>query len=144
MPGPPAEWACVLQPRGPGATNLVTPLADALMDSVPIVAITGQVPTHAVGNDAFQEAYTTGITMPATKHNYFVTDVEEIGEAVNEAFHVASTGRPGPVLVDIPKDILNAETEWREPGEISMPGYKPTVTPHPRRIAEAVRLIEAA
>ena len=129
---------------GPGATNLVTPLADALMDSVPIVAITGQVPTHAVGNDAFQEAYTTGITMPATKHNYFVTDVEEIGEAVNEAFHVASTGRPGPVLVDIPKDILNAETEWREPGEISMPGYKPTVTPHPRRIAEAVRLIEAA
>ncbi len=129
---------------GPGATNLVTPLADALMDSVPIVAITGQVPTGAVGNDAFQEAYTTGITMPATKHNYFVTDAADIGTIVNEAFHLASTGRPGPVLVDIPKDILNAETEWREPDPISMPGYKPTVDPHPRRIAEAIQLIEAA
>ena len=129
---------------GPGATNLVTPLADALMDSVPIVAITGQVPTSAVGNDAFQEAYTTGITMPATKHNYFVTDVDEIGVSISEAFHLASTGRPGPVLVDIPKDILNAETEWREPGPISMPGYKPTVDPHPRRIAEAIRMIQAA
>lgn len=129
---------------GPGATNLVTPLADALMDSVPIVAITGQVPTHAVGNDAFQEAYTMGITMPATKHNYFVTEAGEISNVINEAFHVASTGRPGPVLVDIPKDILNAETQWRDPDPISMPGYKPTIDPHPRRIAEAVRLIEEA
>ena len=129
---------------GPGATNLVTPLMDALMDSVPIVAITGQVATNAVGNDAFQEAYTTGITMPATKHNYFVTDADEIGEVVNEAFHLAATGRPGPVLVDVPKDILNAETRWRDPGPISMPGYKPTVSPHPRRVAEAIRLIKAA
>ena len=127
---------------GPGATNLVTPLADALMDSVPLVAVTGQVPTHAVGNDAFQEAYTTGITMPATKHNYFVTDPEEIGPTVAEAFHLAITGRPGPVLVDLPKDVLNARLEWRDPGAISMPGYRPTVEPHPRRIAEAIRLIE--
>lgn len=127
---------------GPGATNLVTPLADALMDSVPMVAVTGQVPTHAVGNDAFQEAYTTGITMPATKHNYFVTEPEEIGPTVAEAFHLAITGRPGPVLVDLPKDVLNARLEWRDPGAISMPGYRPTVDPHPRRIAEAIRLIE--
>ena len=127
---------------GPGATNLVTPLADALMDSVPLVAVTGQVPTHAVGNDAFQEAYTTGITMPATKHNYFVTEPEEIGPTVAEAFHLAITGRPGPVLVDLPKDVLNARLEWRDPGAISMPGYRPTVDPHPRRIAEAIRLIE--
>lgn len=127
---------------GPGATNLVTPLADALMDSVPLVAVTGQVPTHAVGNDAFQEAYTTGITMPATKHNYFVTEPEEIGPTVAEAFHLAITGRPGPVLVDLPKDVLNARLEWRDPGAISMPGYRPTVEPHPRRIAEAIQLIE--
>ena len=132
----------VIATSGPGATNLVTPLVDALMDSVPIVAITGQVPTHAVGNDAFQEAYTTGITMPATKHNHFVTDPEEIGQAVAEAFHLAGTGRPGPVLVDIPKDVLNARLEWRDPGPISMPGYRPTFNPHHLRIAEAIRLIE--
>ena len=132
----------VIATSGPGATNLVTPLVDALMDSVPIVAITGQVPTHAVGNDAFQEAYTTGITMPATKHNHFVTDPEEIGQAVAEAFHLAVTGRPGPVLVDVPKDILNARLEWRDPGPISMPGYRPTFNPHHLRIAEAIRLIE--
>ncbi len=129
---------------GPGATNLVTPLADALMDSVPMVAITGQVPTHAVGNDAFQEAYTTGITMPATKHNYFVSDPDEIPQVLSEAFHVASTGRPGPVLVDLPKDILNASLRWRDPAPVSMPGYRPTVNPHPRRIAEAVRMIQTA
>ena len=129
---------------GPGATNLVTPLADALMDSVPIVAITGQVPTHAVGNDAFQEAHTTGITMPATKHNYFVTHAEEIAQTVAEAFHLASTGRPGPVLVDIPKDVLNARVPWRDPEPVAMPGYRPTTSPHPRRIREAIRLIESA
>ena len=132
----------VIATSGPGATNLVTPLVDALMDSVPMVAVTGQVPTHAVGNDAFQEAYTTGITMPATKHNHFVTDPEEIGQAVAEAFHLAVTGRPGPVLVDVPKDVLNARLEWRDPGPISMPGYRPTVNPHHLRIAEAIRLIE--
>ena len=127
---------------GPGATNLVTPLADALMDSVPMVAITGQVPTTAVGNDAFQEAYTTGITMPATKHNYFVTDAKDIANTIHEAFHLASSGRPGPVLVDVPKDVLNAEVEWEDPTDLDMPGYKPTVIPHARRISEAVRLIE--
>lgn len=129
---------------GPGATNLVTPLADALMDSVPMVAITGQVATTAIGNDAFQEAYTTGITMAATKHNYLVTDVADIPNIVHEAFHIASTGRPGPVLVDVPKDVLNAETEWVDPVSLEMPGYKPTTEPHPRRIKEAVRRIEAA
>jgi acetolactate synthase I/II/III large subunit len=129
---------------GPGATNLVTPLADALMDSVPIVAITGQVPTTSVGNDAFQEAYTTGITMPATKHNYFVTDPDEIVSVVHEAFHIASTGRPGPVLVDIPKNILNAATTWQEPADLVLPGYKPTVEGHPLRVREAVDLIATA
>src|SRR5690606_40134663 len=96
---------------GPGATNLVTPLADALVDSVPMVAITGQVSTSAVGNDAFQEAYTTGITMPATKHNYFVTDPADIPAVVHEAFHIAATGRRGPVLIDLTKDVLNACAE---------------------------------
>ena len=129
---------------GPGATNLVTPLADALIDSVPLVAITGQVPTHAVGNDAFQEAYTTGITMPATKHNYFVTEVEEIPDIVHEAFHIAATGRPGPVLVDVPKDVLNRPTTWREPSPLNLPGYKPTSEGHPKRIKEAVELIASA
>jgi acetolactate synthase-1/2/3 large subunit len=129
---------------GPGATNLVTPLADALMDSVPVVAITGQVPTSSVGNDAFQEAYTTGITMPATKHNYFVTDPADIADVIHEAFHIASTGRPGPVLVDLPKDILNQSVTWRTPSELSLPGYKPTVEGHPRRVKEAVELIARA
>jgi acetolactate synthase-1/2/3 large subunit len=129
---------------GPGATNLVTPLADALMDSVPVVAITGQVPTTSVGNDAFQEAYTTGITMPATKHNYFVTDPADIADVIHEAFHIASTGRPGPVLVDLPKDILNQSVTWRAPAELSLPGYKPTVEGHPRRVKEAVELIARA
>jgi acetolactate synthase I/II/III large subunit len=129
---------------GPGATNLVTPLADALMDSVPLVAITGQVATSSVGNDAFQEAYTTGITMPCTKHNYFVTDPDEIPDIVHEAFHIARTGRPGPVLIDLPKDILNRATSWREPVQFALPGYKPTVDGHPRRVREAIDLIEAA
>ncbi len=126
---------------GPGATNLVTPLADALQDSVPMVAITGQVPTAAVGNDAFQEAYTTGITLPATKHNYFVTDARDIPDVIREAFHIAATGRPGPVLVDLPKDVLNTDITWHDPGPLSLPGYRPTVEGHPRRIAEAIELI---
>lgn len=129
---------------GPGATNLVTPLADALVDSVPIVAITGQVSTSAVGNDAFQEAYTTGITMPATKHNYFVTDPADIPAVVHEAFHIAATGRPGPVLIDVPKDVLNARAGWTEPGEVKLPGYRPTVDGHVPRIREAADLIERA
>ena len=126
---------------GPGATNLVTPLADALVDSVPMVAITGQVPTHAVGNDAFQEAYTTGITMPATKHNYFVTDPDDIPTVIHQAFHLAVSGRPGPVLIDLPKDILQQETEWRTPEDLDLPGYKPTMDGHPRRVKEAVEML---
>ncbi len=130
---------------GPGATNLVTPLADALMDSVPIVAITGQVPTTAVGNDAFQEAYTTGITMPATKHNYFVTDPHDIPDVVHEAFHIAATGRPGPVLIDLPKDVLNGQMTWHSPAsDLDLPGYRPTVEGHPRRVKEAVELMSNA
>ncbi len=129
---------------GPGATNLVTPLADALMDSVPMVAITGQVPTHAVGNDAFQEAYTVGITMPTTKHNYFVTDPDDIPTVIHQAFHLASSGRPGPVLVDLPKDVLNQETEWHPPQDLELPGYKPTLDGHPRRVREAVEMLAAS
>ena len=117
---------------GPGATNLITPLADAHMDSIPIVAITGQVATTSIGNDAFQEAHTWGISMPCTKHNYLITNVNEIPDVVREAFHLAATGRPGPVLIDIPKDILNAQMEWHSPGEINLPGYKPSDKGHPK------------
>jgi acetolactate synthase-1/2/3 large subunit len=129
---------------GPGATNLVTPLQDAYMDSVPLVAVTGQVPTGAIGNDAFQEAYTTGITLPCTKHNFLVTDVEEIIDTVHQAFHLAATGRPGPVLVDIPKDVLNASTSWHDPREFDLPGYRPTRQGHPLQIRQAVQLIDQA
>ncbi|NIA24934.1 MAG: acetolactate synthase large subunit [Gammaproteobacteria bacterium] len=129
---------------GPGATNLVTPLADALIDSVPLVAITGQVATHSVGNDAFQEAYTVGITMSATKHNYFITDPDDIADAVHEAFHIAATGRPGPVLIDIPKDVLAASATTHAPREINLPGFKPTAEGHYRKAKEAVSLIASA
>jgi acetolactate synthase-1/2/3 large subunit len=110
---------------GPGATNLVTPLADAHMDSVPIVAITGQVNSAAIGTDAFQEADIRGITMPITKHNYLVTNADEIPRIIAEAFHIASTGRPGPVLVDISKDALQARTTFSWPPRIDLPGYRP-------------------
>jgi acetolactate synthase I/II/III large subunit len=126
---------------GPGATNLVTPLADAKMDSVPIVAITGQVPTPVVGNDAFQEADITGITMPITKHNFLVKDPADIVHTVREAFHIASTGRPGPVLIDLPKDVLIASTTYRWPDSITLPGYKPTTKGNNRQVSEAVKLI---
>jgi len=126
---------------GPGATNLVTPIADAYMDSVPMVAITGQVPSSAIGTDAFQEADIRGITMPITKHNYLVTDPREIPRAIAEAFHIASTGRPGPVLVDISKDALQATTSFEWPTSIDLPGYKPTTKPHSRQVREAARLI---
>src|SRR6202163_1580942 len=106
---------CVLVTSGPGATNAVTGLTDALMDSVPLVCITGQVPTHLIGNDAFQEADTTGITRPCTKHNYLVKDVERLDETIHEAFHVARSGRPGPVLIDLPKDIQFAIGTYRPP-----------------------------
>ena len=129
---------------GPGGCNLVTALADAKMDSVPMVAITGQVPTPVVGNDAFQEADITGITMPVTKHNMLVTDPGEIAEAIREAFHIARTGRPGPVLVDLPKDVLVNETTWKWPESVSLPGYKPTTKGNARQISEAARLIMKA
>ena len=126
---------------GPGATNLVTPLADAYMDSVPMVAITGQVPSSAIGTDAFQEADIRGITMPITKHNYLVTNPAEIPRAISEAFHIASTGRPGPVLVDISKDALQAMTDFTWPALVDMPGYRPVTKPHLRQVKEAARLI---
>ena len=129
---------------GPGATNLVTPLADAHMDSVPMVAITGQVASRAIGTDAFQEADIRGITMPITKHNYLVTDADQIPRVIAEAFHIASTGRPGPVLVDIAKDALQARTTFSWPPRIELPGYRPVARPHGKQIREAARLIAAA
>src|SRR5437899_603092 len=108
---------------GPGATNLVTPIADAYMDSVPMVAVTGQVPSAAIGTDAFQEADIRGITLPITKHNYLVTNPDEIPRVIAEAFHIASTGRPGPVLVDVAKDTLQAQTTFAWPDSIDLPGY---------------------
>jgi acetolactate synthase I/II/III large subunit len=126
---------------GPGATNLVTPIADAYMDSVPMVAITGQVTSAAIGTDAFQEADIRGITMPVTKHNYLVTRAEDIPRAIAEAFHIAGTGRPGPVLVDISKDALQAPTTFAWPSRLDLPGYKPTTRPHTKQVREAARLM---
>ena len=126
---------------GPGATNLVTPLADAAMDSVPMVAITGQVPSAAIGTDAFQEADIRGITMPFTKHNYLITNPDDIPRAIAEAFHIASSGRPGPVLVDIAKDALQKETTFDWPTSINLPGYHPQLTPDSGAIADAAALI---
>src|SRR4051794_10753403 len=129
---------------GPGATNLVTPIADAYMDSVPIVAITGQVPSAAIGTDAFQEADICGITMPITKHNFLVQSADDIPRTIAEAFHIAATGRPGPVLVDLPKDILQAATSFAWPPVLELPGYHPTTRPHAKQIREAARLIAGA
>ncbi len=129
---------------GPGATNLITPLQNAKMDSTPLVAITGQVGTAAIGSDAFQEAYTTGLAMHCTKHSYLVTDADELPAVIHEAFHLASTGRPGPVLVDIPKNVLNQPTRWSEPTLAGLPGYKPTKEGHPKQIRAAIELIESA
>jgi acetolactate synthase-1/2/3 large subunit len=132
---------------GPGATNIVTPLADAMMDSIPIVVITGQVPTTAIGTDAFQEVPITGVTLDITKHNWLITDVNDIPRVVAEAFHVATTGRPGPVLVDLPKDISNATMDWYWPSsldELDLPGYKPQTTGDPEEVSRAAELILAA
>jgi len=126
---------------GPGATNLVTPLMDASMDSVPLVAITGQVPSAAIGTDAFQEADIRGITMPFTKHNYLITDPAEIPGAIAEAFHIATTGRPGPVLVDVAKDALQKMTTFNWPTSINLAGYKPQTTPNAQAITDAAALI---
>lgn len=133
-----------LATSGPGATNLVTALADAYLDSVPMVAITGQVGSPLIGTDAFQEADIRGITMPITKHNIMVTEVEDIPRALYAAFHIASTGRPGPVLVDIPKDIQNAEFEFAWPPQVDLPGYKPNTKPHNRQISQAAKMISEA
>lgn len=129
---------------GPGATNLVTGIANAYMDSVPLVALTGQVPLHLIGTDAFQEADITGITMPITKHNYLVKNVKEIPRVIKEAFFIASTGRPGPVLIDIPRDILSAEGIFKYPERVEMRGYRPTYSGHGGQINRAIRVIKEA
>jgi acetolactate synthase I/II/III large subunit len=129
---------------GPGATNLVTPLADAYMDSVPVVAITGQVASNLIGTDGFQEADISGITLPITKHNFLVTSPGDIARTIAEAFHLASTGRPGPVLVDIAKDAMQATTDFTWPVPYDLPGYHPVTRPHSRQIREAARLITEA
>src|SRR5215207_1748543 len=134
----------VLVTSGPGATNAVTGLTDALRDSVPVVCLTGQVPTHLIGNDAFQEADTTGITRPCTKHNYLVKDVNDLGRVLHEAFHVARSGRPGPVVVDLPKDVLFATALYSGLERAEHKSYRPQVQPDPARVAEAVALIAAA
>ena len=134
----------VLVTSGPGATNAVTGLTDALMDSVPVVCLTGQVPTHLIGNDAFQEADTTGITRPCTKHNYLVKHVDDVARIVHEAFEVARSGRPGPVVVDLPKDVLMADGTYVPPAKARHKSYRPQVTGDARRIKEAVEIMAAA
>ena len=134
----------VLVTSGPGATNAVTGLTDALMDSVPIVCLTGQVPTHLIGNDAFQEADTTGITRPCTKHNYLVKDVRELARILHEAFYVAKSGRPGPVVVDLPKDVLFAPGPYTAPEEVHHKSYRPQLQPDAARVAQAVEMIARA
>jgi len=129
---------------GPAATNLVTPLCDAYMDSVPMVAITGQVSRPAIGTDAFQECDTVGITRAVTKHNELVMDAQDIPRLVREAFHIATTGRPGPVLLDLPKDVLQEQMDWYWPDALDLPGYRPTIKGHPKMIKEAARLIGEA
>ncbi|WP_258723828.1 acetolactate synthase large subunit [Cellulomonas sp. NS3] len=129
---------------GPGATNLVTPIADAHMDSIPLVAITGQVGASLIGTDAFQEADIVGITLPVTKHNYLVTDPDEIPRVIAEAFHIASTGRPGPVLVDIAKSAMQTNTTFSWPQDLKLPGYHPVTKPHAKQIREAARLLATA
>ncbi|MCX7910525.1 MAG: thiamine pyrophosphate-binding protein, partial [Endomicrobia bacterium] len=126
---------------GPGATNLTTGIATAYMDSVPIVAFTGQVATHLIGNDAFQEADSTGITRPITKHNYLLKDVKDMVRVMREAFYLASTGRPGPILIDIPVDVQRAKTKFIWIPKIEIPSYKPTYKGHPlqiKKLAEAI------
>ncbi|HAL46666.1 MAG TPA: biosynthetic-type acetolactate synthase large subunit, partial [Dehalococcoidia bacterium] len=137
---PGVAWAT----SGPGATNLVTGIATAYMDSVPMVVITAQVPRAAIGSDAFQEIDITGITLPVTKHNYLVMETADIPRVIREAFHIANTGRPGPVLVDIPKDVIIEDAEFEYPESVDLPGYSPTQTGHPNQIRRAARLIEQA
>ena len=129
---------------GPGATNIVTPLADAMMDSIPMVVITGQVATTAIGTDAFQECPITGVTMDITKHNWLVTDAQDLPRVIAEAFHVATTGRPGPVLVDVPKDVTNAPMEWYWPAgieDLDLPGYNPQTEGDPALVRQGAELM---
>jgi acetolactate synthase-1/2/3 large subunit len=133
-----------LATSGPGATNLVTGIANAYMDSVPIVAITGQVPTFAIGKDSFQEVDITGITMPITKHNYLITKASDIPRTLKEAFYIARTGRPGPVLIDFPRDMQTAEIDFQYPDKVDLPAYRPTTTGHPKMIERAADLINSA
>ena len=135
---------CVLVTSGPGATNAVTGLTDALCDSIPLVVITGQVPTHLIGNDAFQECDTVGITRPCTKYNYLVKTIDDLPRALHEAFHIASSGRPGPVVVDIPKDIQFAKGTYSRPKEFQHKGYKPRLKGDPDKIRQAVEMMAAA
>ncbi len=135
---------CALVTSGPGATNAVTGLADAMLDSIPLVCFTGQVPTFLIGNDAFQEADTSGITRPCTKHNYLVKDVNKLAEIVHEAFHVARSGRPGPVVIDIPKDVQFAKGPYKTPDQIDYSHYQPRIEPDMGAIAEAVELLANA
>ncbi len=134
----------VLVTSGPGATNAVTGLVDALMDSIPVVCLTGQVPTHLIGNDAFQEADTTGITRPATKHNYLVKRSEDLARVVHEAFYVARSGRPGPVVIDLPKDIVINPAPWTPPPETEHRSYRPQTEPDPEQIRRATALLKDA
>jgi acetolactate synthase-1/2/3 large subunit len=129
---------------GPGATNLVTPLADAHMDSVPLVAITGQVARPLIGSDGFQEADICGITMPVTKHNFLVTEAADVPRIIAEAFHLAASGRPGPVVVDVPKDVMQETTSFSWPPEMRLPGYRPTTKPHGKQVREAARMMRQA
>ncbi len=134
----------VLVTSGPGATNTVTGIADAYMDSTPLVVISGQVPTSMIGNDAFQEADVVGITRPCTKHNYLVRRVEDLARVIKEAFYIAQSGRPGPVLVDLPKDVQNAEAAWKYPSQVELRGYKPVLKGSSHQIEKALRAIAAA
>ncbi|MBS3732709.1 MAG: biosynthetic-type acetolactate synthase large subunit, partial [Desulfobacterales bacterium] len=129
---------------GPGATNTVTGIASAYMDSIPVVIFTGQVPTALIGNDAFQEVDIVGITRPCTKHNYLVKDVRYLARTIKEAFHIARSGRPGPVLVDLPKDMINAVTQFKVPGEVRLKSYSPTYKPNIKQLNKVVDLIQKA
>src|SRR5580698_6413042 len=135
---------CVLVTSGPGATNAVTGLTDALCDSIPLVVITGQVPTHLIGNDAFQECDTVGITRPCTKYNYLVKTIADLPRALHEAFHIAASGRPGPVVVDIPKDIQFAKGTYSKPKEFQHRGYRPKVKGDLDKIKQAIDMMAAA
>jgi len=134
----------VIVTSGPGASNTVTGIANAYMDSIPLIVITGQVASHVLGTDAFQEIDTTGITIPITKHNYLVNDAADIPHVIAEAFHIARTGRPGPVLIDIPVDVTRAQITYRHPVSVKLPGYKPTTKGHPRQVKAAASLLASA